>query len=433
MNAAVTMNAVTVNVTMNVALETPPKKPRISKVIGKVIAGDSGSDEGNGQCDAEEEVDAGDEVGGLTPPQRGGANITRMPIQERADKLPICFPYARADGAAPDINLERNIQESPECEAALASGDTFSKKEWMLLLRHLMSCNQQVADTTSAQVQVIVMERDTETLNNGPHQSAAAAVVPTVEKENSREMKAKAFKKAEKKLPQALAMIQAAEQAFGEDEPVLRECLREAHTLLKNTHRALPGSARDPKLLARGSADTQCLIHDVQWTCKASVGKSVVDALMKANKEVRNLVVLECQEDHNDPKDRDEFLTLLGAAFAGGLGLQNDRRAQLLKAYQDDPDNCLYGFTSNNGVASIRRGGPRPRHRTAKPAAVDEGAEESEEDDEESNPGGVYALPLPANHEESYMPYDPYRHFASEYWPDANWMVTMSPRTHNRL
>ena len=84
MNAAVTMNAVTVNVTMNAASETPPpKKPR----IGKVLARDSGSDEGSGQCDAEKEVNADDEVGGLTPPQSGGTKIKCVPIQEHVDVI----------------------------------------------------------------------------------------------------------------------------------------------------------------------------------------------------------------------------------------------------------------------------------------------------------------------------------------------------------
>ena len=50
---------------MDAAFETPEKKPR----IGEVLAGDSGSEEENGQHDAEEAVNPEDEGGGLTPPQ----------------------------------------------------------------------------------------------------------------------------------------------------------------------------------------------------------------------------------------------------------------------------------------------------------------------------------------------------------------------------
>ena len=73
----------TLAVTMNAALETPPKKPR----IGKVIAGGIGSDEETGQHDAEEDVDAEDEGGGLTPPKRGRAEIKGVPIQEHTDVM----------------------------------------------------------------------------------------------------------------------------------------------------------------------------------------------------------------------------------------------------------------------------------------------------------------------------------------------------------
>ena len=73
----------TLAVTMNAALETPPKKPR----IGKVIAGGIGSDEETGQHDAEEDVDAEDEGGGLTPPKRGRAEIKGVPIQEHTNVM----------------------------------------------------------------------------------------------------------------------------------------------------------------------------------------------------------------------------------------------------------------------------------------------------------------------------------------------------------
>ena len=168
-------------------------------------------------------------------------------------------------------------------------------------------------------------------------------------------------------------------------------------------------------------------------------------------------MVLQCQEHQEDPKDRDEFLTLLGAAFATlGLGLHKDVRAQLLLAYHWDKDNQVHGFPSNNAV---HRGHPRPgRKKQAmsrgcracssheQPEEVNEGAEEVNEGAEESQEdddsilGSVFELPVPENNEDEsyYMPYDPYSGYwavpseALVWWPSdalapGNWTMVVMP------
>ena len=111
---------------------------------------------------------------------------------------------------------------------------------------------------------------------------------------------------------------------------------------------------------ARGAAEAQRLVHKVLQHCVANVEKAV----KKADRDIRDVVVLQCRASCTDPKDRDLFLDKAKEAYKGaGVELDKEVRAQLLLAYHKDPTNQRNGFISNNRVAADRRGGQRPRRR----------------------------------------------------------------------
>ena len=235
-------------------------------------------------------------------------------------------------------NLEQLIDSD---EAAVAAAATFCPNEMVMFVQSLISTDQLVAQAVHAQVNAVMTHRqETGQEQAMPQQSAAAAAVTNVAAEQLRQ---RAIEKAQDKIPEALRSIEEAEEACGGDDPDLQEARRR---LQERT---------DP--LARGAADAQRLVHRTLSRCAASAEK----AIKKADRDVRDIVVLRCRACCADPKDRDGFLVKATEAYEGDL--DKEVRAQLLLAYHKDPTNQQNGFVSNNQVAADRRGGPRLRRR----------------------------------------------------------------------
>ena len=245
-------------------------------------------------------------------------------------------------------------------EAALVAAGSFCHKDWMMFLQGLITSNKMVQQAVHAQIHATLMHQedmDWEFIQVA-QQPAAAAAAPSVE---VTEMKAKAIKDAESKILGTVQSILDAEEACGEPNPDLQNAIQRLQ------------DRTDP--LARGAADAQRLVHQVLSDCPSAAEK----AIKKADRNVRDIIVLRCRACCVDPKDRDGFLVKATEAFQGDL--DKAVRAQLLLAYHKDPTNQKFGFVSNNQVAADRRGGPRPRRRrhksdgnisTSCPAAWDE-------------------------------------------------------------
>ena len=124
--------------------------------------------------------------------------------------------------------------------------------------------------------------------------------------------------------------------------------------------------------LGRGAANAQQLIHEVPMRCPPAAEKAV----KKADRDVRDVVVLRCRARCTNLKDREGFLDKATEAYDGQL--DKEIRAQLLLAYHKDPKNKKRGFVSNNQVAAERRGGPRPRRRRKSKGDSASDAEERE-------------------------------------------------------
>ena len=103
-------------------------------------------------------------------------------------------------------------------------------------------------------------------------------------------------------------------------------------------------------------------------------------AVKKADRDVRDVVVLRCRARCTNLKDREGFLEKATEAYDGQL--DKEIRAQLLLAYHKDPKNKERGFVSNNQVAAERRGGPRPRRRRKSKKDSESDAEEHEHDED---------------------------------------------------
>ena len=132
----------------------------------------------------------------------------------------------------------------------------------------------------------------------------------------------------------------------------------------------------DTDPLAQGAAQAQQLVHRALLNCPAGAKKAV----KKADRDVRDIVMLRCRAVCKDPKDRDEFLGQAAQAYGGGE-LDKEVREQLLLSYHKNRKNQQCGFVSNNGIAAFRRGGPRPRRR--RPKANNENIQPCEPDDEQ--------------------------------------------------
>lgn len=162
---------------------------------------------------------------------------------------------------------------------------------------------------------------------------------------------------ADRQLPGALSSIQEAQQVLGggleEHWPVLADLHAARQMIL-----ALGPPLEWTHPLAHGAANAQKRIsHAVQTSADWGAGTTDMQALKKADRDTRDLVVSLCRAVCSCPGDREEFLKHVRAAY--GENLPNDLRAQLLLACHKNP-TIWNGFSSKRSRAADRRG-PRPR------------------------------------------------------------------------
>ena len=196
------------------------------------------------------------------------------------------------------------------------------------------------------------------------------------------QMRQKAREDVEARVDAAVKYIREAEKACGGHEPDLAQ----ARKVLQ---------AQTPPY-AQGAAQAQQLIRKVLGTCPTEAEKAV----RKADRDVRDIVILRCRACCEDPKDRDGFLVKATEAYNGEL--DKEVRMQLLLAYHKDPTNQKCGFVSNNQVAADRRGGPRPRRRRHSPGdrreAGDAGRELEDQDQAAAAAAGAASPRVGAEH-----------------------------------
>ena len=253
-------------------------------------------------------------------------------------------------GSPVDNNLGEN-QEINSDEDMTAVMATMSQAEMRMVFEGFVNTGSMTDDQKQLLknlMEGVLAQRDAagaaEEVEAAPNTAAAAASVST---ETAAQMQQKAREDAEAKVAIAVKSIDEAEKACGGHEPDL--------VAAKNLLQA------QTQPLAAGAAQAQRLIHKVLGTCPTEAEKAV----KKADRDVRDVVVLRCRAECEDPKDRDGFLVKATEAYNGEL--DKEVRAQLLLAYHKDPTNQRCGFISNNQVAADRRGGPRPRRRRHSP------------------------------------------------------------------
>ena len=183
------------------------------------------------------------------------------------------------------------------------------------------------------------------------HLAAFLSANPREEAELSHEtIQQQAREEADNKVQVAVQSIREAAQQMQGDVHAA-EALRHACEQLEA--RTTP--------LARGAAKAERMIHNILNCCPPGMQKM----MKKADRCVRDVVVLRCRVCCEDPKDRHGFLAKAAEAYDGQL--DHTVRAQLLLAYHKDPLNQKCGFASNNQIAADRRGGPRCRRRRHSP------------------------------------------------------------------
>ena len=307
--------------------------------------------------------------------------------------------------AAMEQNLEPELIASDEAD--VAAGATLCQNEWMMFLQGLISTNPMVAEAVHAQMNAIMVHRQESGHATGPLWPSVAAAAMAHANQNlelAEGMRQRAINEAECKMQEALASIEAAEQALGRDDEVLQA----ARFKLKE----------HTEPFATGAVDALRLIQRLLPFCHASAAP----AIKKAERNVRDLVMLRCITCCQYPKNRDHFLVIACNAYEGDL--DKESRAALLLSYHKNATNKQNGFTSNNQVAADRRGGPRPRKRRHNEQAGSGACsshqqpsyEQPEEDNEEfidvgdegvmssccaAAAGEPMFLPLPEGYEES--------------------------------
>jgi len=240
----------------------------------------------------------------------------------------------------------QSVMDEDDATAALA---TFSTSEHMMFWQMLgETAGQQTAQLMRSVLSQFLAQREPENQEMMTMASAAAIQVPPELAERARR---EARADAADKVKAAMASIMYAQQ-------ILQACGGDG---IADLQRAMELLQADTDPLAQGAAQAQQLVHQVLLNCPAGAQKAV----KKADRDVRDIVMLRCRAVCANPKDRDDFLHR--AAEAYGVGeLDKEVHAQLLLSYHKDRKNQKCGFVSNNQIAADRRGGPRPRRRRQK-------------------------------------------------------------------
>ena len=154
------------------------------------------------------------------------------------------------------------------------------------------------------------------------------------------------LRKAKNKTAEALRSIEIAEHKYGGNVAALREAYASLWT------NAGPW--------AHGAANAQQLVRTVLPNCP----HEAEEAVRKADRDVRDVVVLTCSSFCQQTQDRDEFLRYAALSYGGELS--NEIRASLLLAYHKEPYHKM--VVSNNQVSNSKRSKPRTRRRPPSPS-----------------------------------------------------------------
>ena len=137
----------------------------------------------------------------------------------------------RPDDMPSDSCCGPEVQEAEHAEQAMAQADvalaaagTLCPAEWMQAYQAFMGDpNELIWQAMHEQVLAVLARRTEELAVVEQPAAAAAAAVPAVSATVSEELRAQAIKEAEERVPEALAAIDAAEQACGGNVPVLQQ------------------------------------------------------------------------------------------------------------------------------------------------------------------------------------------------------------------
>ena len=239
-----------------------------------------------------------------------------------------------------------SLMDGDDAAAALA---TFSTSEHMMFWQMLEeNASPQTAQWVRSVLSQFLAQREPTNQEMMTMASAAAIQVPPELAERARR-EARADAEANVKAAmESIIYAQQILQASGGDG-------------IADLQRAMELLQADTDPLAQGAAQAQQLVHQLLLNCPAGAQRAV----KKADRDMRDIVMLRCRAVCIDPKDRDDFLGRAAEAYGGGE-LDKEVRAQLLLSYHKDCKNKKCGFVSNNQIAADRRGGPRPRHRRQK-------------------------------------------------------------------
>ena len=171
------------------------------------------------------------------------------------------------------------------------------------------------------------------------------------------------------------ASMQAAAEEADEKTRLADASLRRLSMNVKAAGRFLPElnvarhrlqAATEPP--ARGAAEAQRAVHSVIPRVPAFM--ELAEDIAKADRDVRDIVVLRCRACCRDPKDREAFKEMALEAYSHEL--DTDAKALLLLSYSKDPATKDIGFPSNNAVDAKRRGRTRPRGRHSRAREMEE-------------------------------------------------------------
>ena len=214
----------------------------------------------------------------------------------------------------------RSIETKEEAMAAIA---TFSKDEMKQLFKGMLNSNYSwLPLSLCSHLVAFLLQRQ---------ESEAPPPPETAEK-----CRENACVRAEAKVLEALESITKAGKS-------LNGCGWNLKTMCDKACRRLQAQTEP---LALGAAEAERILGVVHSTVQRDpVAKK---AIMNAEKDVRDVVVLRCFACVDDPKDRAGFLEILGEAYEHQL--HEDVKEKLLLAYHKDPIIKQCGFPSNNRI-----------------------------------------------------------------------------------
>jgi hypothetical protein len=272
------------------------------------------------------------------------------PLQAMAMAMAESVMTAEEEAAAEEMAEAQRITNPDEASAAVGA---LSGYECKLFLQKLANNPALIAPLYEALAEHMMISAR----NGFPEEPAPLSVSPQIAAAMRQDALTTATEK-KRKATDSIDVAMAACGAVGED-------LMRARNLLQKI--TVP--------LALGAAEAQKAVHDALVLCTDPEAQK---AIKRADRDVRDVVVLLCRAECDDPKDREGFLQKIIEAYDGDL----DKlvRAQLLLAYHKDPVNQECGFVSNNQIATDRRGHKRNRRpRRGEPEEVPDTGGEPEE------------------------------------------------------